>query len=222
MCILYIFYINSIYCASINVNMFLYLTIYNMIYIIPIIMNEVKLMKLSTKEMILVSLFTSLTAIGAFLSIPIGEVPITLQSMFSLLSGFLLGPKLGSMSQGLYVMLGLFGVRIFAGFSGGPQYIFKPSFGFLIGFIFASHIVGKLTYKKPYSGFRSFLLASLIGTFVIYAFGIPYMYFSLNYISGVEMDLLTVLKTGCLVFIPGDLIKAIITSFVASKLVHRI
>lgn len=224
MYILYIFYINSIYLASIYVNtIFIFcLTTHIIINIIPIIMNEVKSMKLSTKEMILVSLFTSLTAIGAFLSIPIGEVPITLQSMFCLLSGLLLGPKLGSMSQGLYVMLGLFGVRIFAGFSGGPQYIFKPSFGFLVGFIFASYIAGKITYKKPYSSFRSFLSANLIGTFVIYVFGIPYMYFVLNYLSGAEIGFLTILKTGCLIFIPGDLIKAIITSFVASKLIYRI
>lgn len=198
------------------------MTIHNGVNIIPIMMNEVKFMKLSTKEMILVSLFTSLTAIGAFLSIPIGEVSITLQSMFSLLSGLLLGPKLGSMSQGLYIILGLLGVRIFSNFSGGPHYIFKPSFGFLIGFIFASYIVGKITYKKSNLSFGNFLSASLIGTFVIYIFGIPYMYFTLNYISGTGVGFLTVLKTGCLIFIPGDLIKAIITSFLASKLVNRI
>ncbi len=81
-------------------------------------------MKISTKEMVLASLFTALTAIGAFLSIPVGSVPITLQSLFVILSGLLLGPKLGALSQLVYVLLGLLGVRIFAGFSGGPQSVF--------------------------------------------------------------------------------------------------
>lgn len=179
-------------------------------------------MKLSTREMILVSLFTALTAIGAFLSIPVGQVPITLQSLFTLLSGLLLGPKLGAISQGLYVLLGLLGVRIFANFTGGFQYIFKPSFGFLIGFIFASFIVGKMTYKKPSLDFKSFFIASLVGTFVVYIFGVPYMYFILNYISGIEMGFWTALKTGCLIFLPGDLLKAVVASLVASQLNNRI
>lgn len=182
----------------------------------------VKQMKISTREMILVSLFMALTAIGAFLSIPIGDVPITLQSMFCLLSGFLLGPKLGSLSQALYVLLGLSGVRIFASFTGGPQSIFKPSFGFLIGFIFASYIVGKIVYRNNFFDSRRILYASLLGTFVIYLFGIPYMYLILNLVLGRSIDFLTVLKTGCLLFIPGDLFKAVLASFVASKLVNRV
>ncbi len=179
-------------------------------------------MKLSTKEMVLISLFTALTAIGAFLSIPLGQVPITLQSLFTLLSGLLLGPRLGSMSQGLYLLLGLLGVRIFANFTGGFQYIFRPSFGFLVGFIFASLIVGKMTYKRPSLSFKRFFIASLLGTLVIYLFGVPYMYLILNYISGVEMSFLTALKTGCLIFLPGDLLKAAVASFVASQLNNRI
>ncbi|MBZ2175812.1 biotin transporter BioY [Schnuerera sp. xch1] len=179
-------------------------------------------MKISTREMILVSLFTALTAIGAFLSIPIGDVPITLQSMFSLLAGILLGPKLGSLSQILYVLLGLFGVRIFANFTGGPQSIFKPSFGFLIGLIFASYIVGKIVHKNKSDNIKSIFSASLLGTFIIYLFGIPYMYLMLNSVLGKGLDFFTVLKTACLIFIPGDLFKAILSSFVASKLVKRI
>ena len=83
------------------------------------------------------------------------------------MSGLLLGPKLGALSQLVYVLLGLSGVRIFAGFSGGPQTIFKPSFGFLIGFIFAAYIVGKITNNRSKINFRRVLLATLTGTFVI-------------------------------------------------------
>lgn len=178
-------------------------------------------MKLTTREMVLVSLFTALTAIGAFMSIPVGEVPITLQSMFTLLAGALIGPKLGGLSQIIYILLGLLGVRIFSNFSGGPQHIFKPSFGFLMGFIFASYLVGKIIHERKYTSFNKIFFTLLLGTFVIYLFGIPYMYFILNYVAGTEISFVAAIKTGCLIFIPGDMLKAILSAFVTSKLVGR-
>lgn len=179
-------------------------------------------MKLSIKEMILISLFTALSAIGAFLSIPMGNVPITLQSMFVILSGLLLGPKLGALSQLVYILLGLSGVRIFAEFSGGPQVILKPSFGFLIGFIFASYIVGKIARGGKSCGFNRILIASLAGTSVVYLFGVPYMYLILNTIMGQSVPFSMALKTGCIIFLPGDLLKAILASWVGSRLLTRV
>ncbi|HFL3828456.1 TPA: biotin transporter BioY [Clostridioides difficile] len=179
-------------------------------------------MKISIKEMVLVSLFTALTAIGAFLSIPLGDVPITLQSMFTILAGLLLGPKLGSLSQLIYVLLGLSGVRIFAGFSGGPQTILKPSFGFLIGFIFAALVVGKIAHKKNPLDIKKIFLATLVGTFIIYLFGLPYMYLVLNNVVGKSITFSTAIKTGCLIFLPGDMLKAVLSSLVASKVLQRV
>lgn len=179
-------------------------------------------MKITTKEMILVSLFTALTAIGAFLSIPLGNVPITLQSMFTILAGLLLGSKLGSLSQLVYVLLGLAGVRIFAGFSGGLQSVLKPSFGFLIGFIFAAYVVGKIAHGGKSIDFKRILLATLAGTFVIYLFGLPYMYIILNSVMGKAISMSTAIKTGCLIFLPGDMLKAILSSLVASKVIKRV
>ena len=179
-------------------------------------------MKISTKEMVLVSLFTALTAIGAFLSIPLGDVPITLQSMFTILSGLLLGPKLGSLSQLVYVLLGLSGVRIFAGLSGGPQTILKPSFGFLIGFIFAAFIVGKIAHGENSTDFKRIFLATLVGTFIIYLFGLPHMYIILNTVMGKAISISTAIKTGCLIFLPGDILKAFLSSLIASKVLKRV
>ena len=72
-------------------------------------------MKISAKELSLISMFTALTAIGAFISFPVGPVPITLQSLFVILSGLVLGSKLGALSQLVYILLGLVGIPIFAG-----------------------------------------------------------------------------------------------------------
>ncbi len=167
-------------------------------------------MKLSTKEMNLVAMFTGLTAMGAFISIPIGEVSISLQSLFVILSGLILGSKLGSLSQILYVLLGLVGVPIFANFTGGLQSVMKPSFGFIIGFIFAAYVVGKLREKNIW-------LASFTGTIIIYLFGLPYMYYMLNIIMLKGLSFINILKIGFIVFLPGDIIKLIASSIVAKQ-----
>ncbi|MBU5439933.1 biotin transporter BioY [Tissierella sp. MSJ-40] len=174
-------------------------------------------MKISTKEMTLVALFTGLTAIGAFVNIPLGEVPITLQTLFVILSGLILGPKLGAFSQIVYITLGLIGVPILAGLTGGPQTILKPSFGFLIGFIFASYIVGKICNIEKGIDNKRIWLAVFIGTIVIYLFGLPYMYLILNKLMGKNLPLSIIIKTGCILFLPGDILKALISSIVAIK-----
>lgn len=179
-------------------------------------------MKISTRDMILISLFTALTTIGAFLSIPIGEVPISLQTMFVLLSGIILGPKLAPLSQIVYISLGLVGLRIFAGFKGGPQMIFSPTFGFLLGFILASFIVGIIIHNLKVINFINILLACLTGSLVIYLIGLPYMYIILNKVMNIPISFIQTLKTGCLIFIPGDILKSILASFVGLNTLNRL
>ena len=86
-------------------------------------------------------LFTALIAVGAFIKIPIPVVPFTLQYLFTMMAGLLLGPKLGAMAVTFYMLLGLIGLPIFAE-GGGLWYIFKPSFGYIIGFIVGTFVTG--------------------------------------------------------------------------------
>ena len=175
-------------------------------------------MKISTKEMVLVALFTGLTAVGAAINIPIGEVPITMQSLFVILSGLILGPKLAALSQLVYILLGLMGIPIFAGFSGGIQSLMKASFGFLIGFIFSAYVVGKIGHFEKGVSPKRIWLASIVGTGVIYLFGLPYMYFILNIILAKGLSFMAVLNIGCLLFLPGDILKLAIASMIAIKI----
>lgn len=179
-------------------------------------------MKISTKDMALVAIFTALTAIGAFISFPIGPVPITLQSLFVILSGIVLGAKLGALSQIVYIFLGLIGIPIFAGLTGGPQSIMKPSFGFIIGFVFAAFIVGKIASSEKGKSSKRIFIASLVGTITIYLFGLPYMYYMLNIIMGKGFSFIQVFNMGCLLFLPGDFAKFIIASIVGSKLLKTL
>lgn len=175
-------------------------------------------MKLSTKDMTLVAMFTALTAVGAFISVPMGPVPISLQSLFVILSGLIIGPKLGALSQVLYISLGLIGVPIFAGFTGGPQTLMKPSFGFIIGFVFASYIVGVIAYSDKGISRKKIWIGSLVGTVVVYLFGLPYMYYMLNIVMGQGLSFSAIVQMGCLLFLPGDFAKFIIASVVAIKI----
>lgn len=177
-------------------------------------------MKISIKEMALVAMFTALTAIGAFISIPIGEIPISLQSLFVILAGLILGPKLGSLSQIIYILLGLTGIPIFSNFTGGLHSIAKPSFGFIIGFVFAAYIVGKITEKSKDK--KTIFISVLAGTITIYLFGLPYMYYILNVVMAKGLSFVTIIKIGCLIFLPGDIIKAIVSSLVAIKILPRL
>lgn len=178
-------------------------------------------MKLTTLDITQIGMFTALTAIGAFISIPVGPVPITLQSLFVLLSGIILGSKKAALSQIAYILLGLIGLPIFAGFTGGFQTMLKPSFGFLIGFVVAAYVAGKLTENEKITT-RSLTLAVLASTVLMYAIGIPYMYYILNVMLAKNFSIMQVLNMGMLMFIPGDTLKAVIAVFVGKKLKDRL
>ncbi len=85
-----------------------------------------------TKQLVFCSLFTALIAVGAFIKIPVPVVPFTLQYLFTMLAGLILGPRLGTISVTAYMLLGLAGLPIFTE-GGGLMYLAKPSCGFLLG-----------------------------------------------------------------------------------------
>ena len=82
--------------------------------------------QLSLRELILCALFVALVAVGALIRIPVGTDVFTLQFMFTLLAGLLLGPRLGATAVAVYILLGLIGVPVFAS-GGGPGYILQPT-----------------------------------------------------------------------------------------------
>lgn len=154
-----------------------------------------------TRMLILTALFAALTAVGAFLRLPLGAMSITLQFLFTALAGTLLGPKWGAASQAVYVALGLVGLPVFT-MGGGLGYFIQPSFGFLLGLIPAAWAVGRLT-----QGGAGVVPAALAGLAVLYLVGLPYMGLILNAYLGKGLPALTVVETGMLVYLPGDLVK---------------
>lgn len=175
-------------------------------------------MKLTTKSIVLVALTVALTSAGAYIKIPVGPVPITLQTFFVLLSGAVLGPALGAVSMTAYIILGLVGLPVFAG-GGGPQYIFSPTFGFLASFPFASAIVGLILPRDVRElKFHRALVAMLCGTVVVYLAGLPFLAFYMNVLQGKSLGLKAILMIGMLPFLPGDIAKVVIGAFIVPPL----
>ena len=111
--------------------------------------------------MALIALCAALTAAGAFIKIPLWPVAITLQTFFVILSGIILGPRDGALSQLAYLIVGLLGLPVFSG-GGGLAYLMQPSFGYLIGFVIAPLAVGSLLRNKTLTH-KSVFIAALAG-----------------------------------------------------------
>lgn len=171
----------------------------------------------SLRQMTLTAVFAALTAIGAFLRIPVGFTSFTLQLFFSCMAGLLLGPAWGAASQALYVLLGLAGVPIFTE-GGGLVYLAKPTFGFLLGLIPMAFFVGLAARRLPLPLFPRLLLAGLIGLVVLYAVALPYLYLSL----GGAWSIGKTLVSGCLIFLPFDLCKLLCAALLGTKLLPRL
>jgi len=155
------------------------------------------------KEISIIFIFSFLTGIGAQLKIEIGPVPITVQTIPVLLSGALLGSKKGALSQILYLLLGLFGIPWFSR-GGGFFYIFSPTFGYIIGFVLCSYLIGFLFEKGFNRKSWKIFFAIILSNFLIY---IPGLLWLIKFV-GIE----NVLKYGFYPFIFGDFLKSILVT----------
>ena len=174
---------------------------------------------MSARKLVYTALFAALTAVGAFLKIPLGVSSITLQFLFTAMAGVMLGAGGGALSQAVYVALGLLGLPIFTA-GGGFSYVLQPTFGFLLGLIPSAAVIGAMT-RRSASAVR-IALACVVGLAVLYAIGVPYMALILNGYMGKGMSVSGLLWAGMLPFLPGDAIKVVITAVLCPLLRRRI
>lgn len=176
-------------------------------------------MNTRTRNMVLAGVFAALTAVGGFLKIPFGPMSITLQTMLAALAGMVLGPRWGAASQVVYLALGLMGLPIFT-MGGGLGYVLQPSFGFLLGFPLTAAVAGTLAGERPTS-LRAAVAAG-VGILAGYVIGTPYMGLVLNLYLNKGLDVWTVVKTGCLIYLPGEAVKVAATALVAPPLCRAV
>ena len=152
------------------------------------------------RMMVYASLFAALTAVGAFVAIPIGPVPIVLQNMFVYLAGLLLGSRWGLASVGVYLLAGACGLPVFAGGLGGIGRIVGPTGGYLIGYLPTVFLIGKISNRaNPRAIFD--VLAMICGSVALYACGITW----LKIVTG--MTIAKALAVGMVPFLIGDALK---------------
>ena len=175
--------------------------------------------KFGTEELVLCALFTALTAVGAFIQIPVpGMDYFTLQFLFVLMAGMLLGSRDGGIAVGVYVLLGLFGLPVFAA-GGGITYLFRPSFGYLAGFIVAAFVTGFISEHLRKRDFAGYLLSAFGGFVVTYGIGLVYKYLMLNFYVGEKTAFVLVIADCFPLDMPGDIVLCIISALLAVRLV---
>lgn len=175
-------------------------------------------------ETVLCGMFIALIAAGAFIKIPIPVVPFTLQFLFTMLAGLLLGGKMGAFSVLGYIILGLAGLPVFAE-GGGIYYILKPSFGYLIGFCLASYVTGKLANQVEVPSLKRLLGANFIGLAIVYSVGMIYYYVICNFVLMTPIGLKALVLYCFVLAVPGDIVLCFVSAFLAKRIIpitHRL
>jgi biotin transport system substrate-specific component len=147
-------------------------------------------------------MFVLLTSLGAYVAIwflNITPIPITLQPLFVILSGAVLGPVAGALSMASYVLLGAAGAPVFAGGRAGYIWLFGPTGGYLLAYPAAAFVVGLLAGRS--AGGLRLLGALTIGMALIYLGGLSQLWLL------TRQDLGTVVMQSVIPFLPGDLLK---------------
>jgi len=160
------------------------------------------------------ALMTAVTCVLAPMSVPIGPVPISLTNLAIYFALYLLGWKMGTVSYIVYLIIGIVGVPVFSGFTGGFAKLLGPTGGYIIGFIPMAIIAG-LAIEKSGSRILHFI-AMVVGTAVCYAFGTAW------FCVVMKSDVAAALGMCVFPFIPGDIAKIVIAMVAGPILKKRI
>ena len=138
---------------------------------------------MTTKRLVRISYFTLLTIVGGLIKIPAGPVSFTLQTLFVILAGFVLGSRDVMFSQVAYMFIGLIGLPVFTG-GGGFSYIFQPSFGYIVGFCFGAFAAGLMMSRFRTISTWKVWASGIVGLLPVYIIGMAYQVMILVCVNG--------------------------------------
>lgn len=170
----------------------------------------------SLRSMVYASMFGALTAIGAFIVIPLQPIPFTLQTFFTAIAGTMLGGYAAAVSQVVYVILGCIGLPVFAGGKAGLGVLFGPTGGYLIGFIIGAYIIGKIMEARKQAGIVYTAMAILAGDLVIYTVG------TLQLAVIAQLSPIKAVMVGVVPFVWAEAIKLLAAAMLTVKLKSRL
>lgn len=166
-------------------------------------------MKITTRQMLQIAVFTAVTAVMSQISVNIPPVPFTMSVFAVFLSGALLGSRNGFLSQLVYVLLGAAGVPVFQGLQGGLGIIAGARGGYILSYPLMALVIGLLVERKKQPSRMEFAGSMLIGMVVCYTFGASW----LAAVAG--FDFAKALTVGVAPFLAFDIIKVILASLLA-------
>lgn len=169
--------------------------------------------KLSAADMTFTALFAAILCISSYISIPLpfSPVSITAQTLIINMIAILFTPKRAAMTVGIWILLGLVGLPVFSGGAGGLAKLAGPTGGYIFGYLAAAILIAFIRGKKGRL-WQELLAVTVIGIPVIYLIGMPWM----MAVTGIGWK--AAFLTGVLPFIPGDVVKAVVSVFLCRPL----
>ncbi len=174
-------------------------------------------MKKNTALFVVSAFMLVLVIVGAFIKIPLLSVPFTLQVMFVNLVAMILPKRYTLLTMGSYLVLGLIGIPIFAQ-GGGFWYVLNPTFGYIIGFLVGAFIASSFLDKFGRNSFKNYGIATFINLFIIYLFGLVYLYIILVMYKGKPLGISNIFLIGFTPFILMDIVTCVVSVIVANRL----
>jgi len=167
-----------------------------------------------TKKIVITGMMAAVVSVLSVLQIPTPTgVPITLQTFTMALAGYSLGAALGAASTAIYVLLGLIGIPVFAGFVSGPGVLFGPTGGFIFGFIILAAVSGlSIRYSGGKKGFVISIIAGILGLTAVYILG------ALQYAILANISFLKSFSLVALPFAVKDILSVIAADLAGSAL----
>ncbi|MDR2442465.1 MAG: biotin transporter BioY [Deltaproteobacteria bacterium] len=169
-------------------------------------------------RLVWISILAALTAVGAIIAIPISPispVPITLQTLFVLLTGLILGPKRGVYAMLIYLLAGAVGLPVFAGGKAGVAVLIGPTGGFLLGFIPTVLFCGMASKNGQNWSLPVLIAICIVATAITLAFG------TVQLILVLDISIYKALLAGTVPFLPGAFLKSLCAAsmfkFLATK-----
>lgn len=161
------------------------------------------------------ALLAACVAVGAWLQLPIGAVPITLQPLFVFLAGYLLGPVSGAGAVALYVAAGVLGLPVFAGGRAGLGVLLGPTGGYLVGFVLGAAVTGLAAPRGGRIGWARGSATAVAALAVAYGVG------AARLAQVLHLDARKAVAVGVAPFIAFDAVKIAVALVVARHLRAR-
>ena len=176
-------------------------------------------MKNNVQNLTLTALMAAVLCIMGPIVVPIGMVPMSFANMAIYLAIILLDKKRATISVALYLLIGLVGIPVFAGFSSGAGKLFGPTGGYLIGYLALSFIGGSLLEKGKCQGNKKVLnqfFVLSVGTIGLYLVGTVWLMYQS------KLNLITALSVGVFPFVLFDIIKIFLSISIGNSIKKRI